>query len=109
MESQDISYNQINKLSSRYNKKLQSNLNKHFIEEYDRAFLYVFYDFLNYEKVDYVFDLDEIWKWMGHVNKTTSITMLKRFFTIDLDYKSIMQDDNKEKLLLNLKNLNYFV
>lgn len=103
MESIDISNIQINKLSSRYNTKFHSKLNEKFVEQDEKVFISLFYNCLNYEKTDFVFDLDEIWKWMGFSNKLTSKLSLQKFFVIDLDYKSIIQDDNKEKFFLNRK------
>ena len=60
-----------------------------------------------YDKnIDFVVDLDNIWKWLGFSTKQNSERVLEKHFKLDIDYKTAPQvggaTSNDEKLLINL-------
>ena len=83
-----IENNPISKLSKNYNSKLLNKIKDHFIEFEQQLFVSSFYCYLNYDKnIDFVIDLDNVWKWLGFSQKNNAITLLEKNFNIDIDYK----------------------
>ena len=67
--------------------KLQSK----FSDYQQQLFLLSFYCYLKYDKLnDFVIDLDDIWEWLGFTNKVHSKRLLKSLFTIDIEFKLII-------------------
>ena len=52
-------------------------------------FIASFYCYLNYNKTDFVIDLDNIWPWIGFNQKVNAKRVLEKNFIIDIDYKNI--------------------
>ena len=85
-----IEKNPITKLSKTYNNKLLNKIQENFTGLEQQLFISSFYCYLNYDKnIDYVIDLDNVWKWLGFTTKQNTIRMLEKHFVIDVDYKNL--------------------
>jgi len=102
-----IEKNPISKLSNVYNNKLLNKIKDNFTGFEQQLFVSSFYCYLNYDKnIDFIVDLDNIWKWLGFSTKQNSERVLEKHFKFDIDYKTAVQlggaTSNDEKLLINL-------
>ena len=85
-----IEKNPISKLSKVYNNKLINKIQENFTGFEQQLFVSSFYCYLNYDKnLDFIVDLDDIWKWLGFASKFTSIRMIEKHFKLDIDYKNL--------------------
>ena len=85
-----IEKNPITKLSKTYNNKLLNKIQENFTGLEQQLFISSFYCYLNYDKnIDFVIDLDNIWKWLGFNTKQNCKTILDKHFIIDVDYKNL--------------------
>ena len=106
-----IEKNPISKLSNAYNNKLINKIKDNFTDFESQLFVSSFYCYLNYDKnIDFVVDLDDIWKWLGFSTKQNSERVLEKHFKLDIDYKTAHQvggaTSNDEKLVINLDKQN---
>jgi hypothetical protein len=84
-----IEKNPISKLSKAYNSKLINKIQDNFTGFEQQLFVSSFYCYLNYDKnIDFVVDLDSIWKWLGFQQKYHAKTVLEKHFRMDIDYKT---------------------
>ena len=103
-----IEKNPISKLSNAYNNKLINKIKDNFTDFESQLFVSSFYCYLNYDKnIDFVVDLDDIWKWLGFSTKQNSERVLEKHFNLDIDYKNLTfvttkATSNDEKPLINL-------
>lgn len=109
-----IEKNPITKLSGTYNNRLLTKIKERFTETEQQLFVASFYCFLNYQKNDFVIDLDDIWKWLGFNQKFNAKRVLEKNFTLNKDYINLVlkleeQDkkkhggNNKETVMMNVK------
>ena len=85
-----IEKNPISRLSCAYNNKLLSKIKENFTSFEQQLFVGSFYCYLNYDKtLDFVVDLDNVWKWLGFTQKFNAIRMIEKHFKIDIDYKNL--------------------
>jgi hypothetical protein len=85
-----IENNPISKLSKEYNNKLINKIKENFTGFEQQLFISSFYCYLNYDKnLDFVIDLDNVWKWMGFKQKIDSKRLLEKHFKLDVDYKNL--------------------
>jgi hypothetical protein len=85
-----IEKNPITKLSNKYNSKLLNKIKDNFTGFEQQLFISSFYCYLNYDKnVDFVVDLDNVWKWLGFSQKINAIRTLEKYFKLDIDYKNL--------------------
>ena len=85
-----IENNPISKLSNVYNNKLLVKIKENFSGFEQQLFVSSFYCYLNYDKnIDFVLDLDDIWKWLGFKQKIDSKRLLEKHFKLDIDYKNL--------------------
>lgn len=109
-----IEKNPITKLSASYNNKLINKIKDNFTETQQQLFVSSFYCYLNYNtKNDFVIDLDDIWKWLGFTNKSNAKKLLEKHFSVDIDYKNLLDASikhdkkhgghNKEIFIMNIK------
>ena len=82
-----IEHNPITKLSNTYNIKLLKKIKTAFSEKEQQLFVSSFYCYLNYDKSEFVVDLDHVWIWLGFSQKYNAERMLDKHFIIDIDYK----------------------
>ena len=94
-----IEKNPIAKLSNVYNNKLLTRIKDNFTGFEQQLFVSSFYCCLNYDKtIDFVVDLDNIWKWMGFTLKATAKDLLEKCFKIDVDYKMSLRSKPDQDL-----------
>jgi hypothetical protein len=87
-----IEKNPISKLSNVYNNKLLNKIKETFTGFEQQIFVSSFYCYLNYNKnIDFIVDLDDIWKWLGFSTKQNSERVLEKHFKLDIDYKTAYQ------------------
>ena len=109
-----IETNPITKLNGNYQSKLIEKVKVHFTDYEQQLFVASFYCYLNYNKKDFVIDLDNIWKWLGFNQKYNAKCMLEKNFIIDINYKIFAPEPsgakkdprgghNKEKIMLNIE------
>jgi len=113
-----IEKNPITKLSITYNNKLLNKIKQNFSSFEQQIFVSSFYCYLNYDKnIDFVVDLDDVWKWLGFTQKVSAIRVLEKNFTSNIDYKTALQlskaslehsvkqngGQNKQTILLTIK------
>jgi hypothetical protein len=84
-----IERNPITKLSNTYNVKLLTKIKSTFSEQEQQLFVSSFYCYLNYNKDEFVVDLDHVWVWLGFSQKMRAREVLERNFVIDIDYKNV--------------------
>jgi cell division septum initiation protein DivIVA len=85
-----IEQNPIAKLSDAYNNKLLIKIKETFTGFEQKLFISSFYCYLNYDKnLDFVVDLDNIWRWLGFQQKYHAKTVLEKHFALDVDYKNL--------------------
>jgi len=83
-----IENNPISKLSQTYNSKLVTKIQEIFTGFEQQLFVSSFYCYLNYNKnIDFVVDLDNVWKWIGFSQKIDAKRLLEKHFTLNIDYK----------------------
>ena len=89
-----IEKNPITRLSQEYNGRLLTKIQESFTEFEQQLFVSSFYCYLNYDKImDFVVDLDNVWKWLGFQQKVNAMTLLEKQFKIDIDYKNLTKSD----------------
>jgi phage anti-repressor protein len=96
----------ITKLNGNYQSKLIEKVKNHFTDYEQQMFVASFYCYLNYNKTDFVIDLDNIWEWLGFSTKQKAKQLLEKNFIIEKDYKILLlakekQSDINYKTLLN--------
>jgi hypothetical protein len=93
-----IESNPITKFNGNYKSKLIEKVKNNFTSYEQQLFLSSFYCFLKYDnKIDFVIDLDNIWKWLGFSQKVRAKELLEKFFTINKDYKVLLSLEGKQK------------
>ncbi len=96
-----IEKNSITRLSKEYENKFLTKIKENFNENQQQLFAASFYCYLNYDKKkDFVIDFDNVWKWLGFTRKDNGKTVLRKHFTVDIDYQIIKAIDDEEVLLL---------
>ena len=109
-----IEKNPITRLSHEYNGRLLTKIQQSFTEFEQQLFVSSFYCYLNYDKnMDFVVDLDNVWKWLGFQQKVNAMTLLEKQFKIDIDYKNLTKSDapkikmnggqNKQTIMLTVR------
>ena len=114
-----IESNPIARFNQTYQSKLIEKLQTKF-SDYQQLFLSSFYCYLKYDKLnDFVIDVDDIWEWLGFINKGNAKRLIKRLFIVDEEFKcSLLRaekrtfesevmngnpKENEESLLLNIQ------
>jgi hypothetical protein len=96
-----IEKNPISKLSNAYNNKLLMKIQENFTGLEQQLFVGSFYCYLNYDKtLDFVVDLDNVWKWLGFTQKASAIRVIEKNFNIGTDYKNLSSQVEEEKTAL---------
>ena len=114
-----IENNPIINLSTEYNSRLVNKIKDSFTETQQHLFVSSFYCYLNYHPtVDFVIDLDDIWKWLGFSQKMPAKRLLENNFVLDKDYKLLYHKvkqtnetrggHNKQTFLLNIRCFKLF-
>ena len=115
-----IENNPITTLTDTYQHKLLTKIKANFTDNEQQIFVATFYSFLNYDSTkDFVIDLDDVWKWLGFLNKANSKRLLEKQFIINKDYKILLTKPseqkkhikgghNKETIMLNVETFKKF-
>ena len=91
-----IEKNPISRLSNVYNNKLLNKIQDNFTGFEQQLFVSSFYCYLNYDKnIDFVVDLDDVWKWLEFSTKQNAERVLEKHFKLDIDYKNIARFGEK--------------
>ena len=69
-----IEKNPITKLSKNYQNKFIEKIQKNFTDTQQRLLVASFYCYLNYNKTDFVVDLDDVWKDIGFGRKEEKLS-----------------------------------
>ena len=82
-----IERNPITRLNKDYQDKLLQKIKTNFTEPQQQLLVASMICYLNYNsKIDFIIDLDLIWKWLGYDRKSFCKTLLLKHFTQDIDY-----------------------
>ena len=73
-----IENNPITRLSGTYQNKLLTKIKTNFIDNEQQMFVSSFYCYLNYNKTDFIIDLDTIWVWLGFSQKIRAKELLEK-------------------------------
>ena len=65
-----IEHNPITKLSNTYNIKLLTKIKSAFSDQEQQLFVSSFYCYLNYDKTEFIVDVDHVWKWLRSSRKS---------------------------------------
>jgi hypothetical protein len=114
-----IEKNPIAKLDNNYNGKLLTKIKATFNGFEQQLFVSSFYCYLNYNKTDFVIDLDDVWKWLGFSTKQKAKMLLEKHFILNTDYiisrnlqvkqsLHIKGGQNKETFMLTVKTFKLF-
>ena len=99
-----IQKNPINKLTLENNNKLLNKIIEKFISIEEKTFIKNFYKYLNYENnLDFVIDLDNIWKLIGFQQKSSALRLLEKNCKIDIDYKNCGSINDNSNIIENNK------
>ena len=92
-----IEKNPITKLSQEYNSRLLTKIQESFTGFEQQLFVSSFFCYLNYDKnMDFVVDLNNIWKWLGFQQKYHAKNMIEKHFKMDVDYKNLTTPATQE-------------
>ena len=98
-----IEKNPITRLSHTYNSKFLNKIKEKFTGFEQQLFISSFYCYLNYDKnIDFVVDLDDIWKWLGFSQKIRAKEIIEKNFKLDIDFKTAFSIE-KAVLTINEK------
>ena len=115
-----IENNPITKLSHECTNRFINKIKENFTETQQQLFVSSFYCYLNYNQtMDFVIDLDNVWKWLGFSTKQKSKLLLEKHFIIEKDYKVLLNPQvkqtndtrgghNKEIIMLNIRTFKLF-
>ena len=118
MESQTLNIvsliesNPITTLTATYQVKVLEKVKEKFTSFEQQLFLSSFYCYLNFNQtLDFIIDLDNVWKWLGFGQKVRAKELLEKHFIIDIDYKksalnlekAVNGGQNKQIIMMNIK------
>jgi hypothetical protein len=93
-----IEKNPITKLSQTYNNFLLEKIQENFSTFEQQLFVSSFYCYLNYDKnMDFVVDLDDVWKWLGFTQKVAARLLIESNFKLNVDYTVSIPEFKKSK------------
>jgi hypothetical protein len=93
-----IESNPITRLNGNYQSKLVQKVKNNFSNYEQQLFVSSFYCYLNYNsKTDFVIDLDNVWSWLGYNQKIKAKDVLKKYFTAERDYKTLLCNPTQQK------------
>jgi len=97
-----IESNPVTMLHANSQSKLVEKIKTKFTSYEQQLFISSFYCYFKYNpKTDFVIDLDNVWNWLGFVQKVNAKRLLEKNFTIEKDYKCLLvpsEEQTKSKL-----------
>lgn len=107
--------NVANELSNAADKQLLWFLLTKFNKDEEKLFVHSFYMYLKYDKEkDFVISLDCVWKWLGLNTRDDAKNVLKKYFTLNTDYRTFLTNieqhdgDSREQILMNVRTFKLF-
>ena len=107
----------LTRLSDTCQHRLMTKMRETFTDKEQQMFLMSFYTYLNYDKHEFVVDLDKVWEWLGFSKKFNALRVLEKSFTKDVEYKVLLRPEEnkkdkggrpKETILLTIKAFKSF-
>ena len=92
-----IERNPLTCLSNDYQSKLLNKIKEQFNNDEQQLFIASFYSYLNYNKYEFVIDLDDIWKWLGFSEKSKCKKLLVNNFIEENNYKIALAREGERK------------
>lgn len=93
-----IESNPLTKMTGNYKSSLIDKFKADFNTFEQQMFLSSFYCYVNYDdKSEFVIDLDNVWQWIGFSQKISAKLLLEKHFTENIDYKSLLSVERKQK------------
>jgi hypothetical protein len=74
------------KLTEHSQHKFIEKFQEQFTDDQQKLFASSFYCYLNYDKSDFVINLNDIWKWLGFSRKSDCKKILVKHFKDEIDY-----------------------
>jgi hypothetical protein len=81
-----IERNPIARFNRDYQNKFIHKIQEKFTNSEQQMFIGSFYCYLNYNKHDFIIDMENVWKWLGFSRKDPCKLVLTKNFTRDVDY-----------------------
>ena len=108
-----IEKNPLVKLTGNYQSSMIDKIKEKFNTHEQQMFVSSFYCYLNCDdKMDFVIDLDNVWKWLSFCQKQRAKELLEKNFVINKDYKCLLTlkseqkkgrgGHNKDKIMLTI-------
>jgi phage anti-repressor protein len=92
-----IEKNPITRFHGDYKNKFIQKIQEKFTESQQHLFIGSFYCYLNYNKNDFVIDLENVWKWLGFSRKDHAKVVVTKHFIENIDYLIIQKPIENEK------------
>ena len=90
----------LTRLSDTCQHRLMTKMRETFTDKEQQMFLMSFYTYLNYDKHEFVVDLDKVWEWLGFSKKFNALRVLEKSFTKDVEYKIVLRSEERTGLSL---------
>ena len=88
----------LTRLSDTCQHRLMTKMRETFTDKEQQMFLMSFYTYLNYDKHEFVVDLDKVWEWLGFSNKDKAKRLLEKSFAKDVDYNCSLTQSGERKV-----------
>jgi hypothetical protein len=93
-----IEKNPLVKLTGNYQSSMIDKIKEKFNTHEQQMFVSSFYCYLNCDdKLDFVIDLDNVWKWLSFCQKQRAKELLEKNFVINKDYKCLLTLESEQK------------
>jgi phage anti-repressor protein len=93
-----IEKNPLAKLTGNYQSHMIDKIKENFNTHEQQMFVSSFYCYLNCDdKLDFVIDLDNVWKWLSFCQKQRAKELLEKNFVINKDYKCLLTLESEQK------------
>jgi len=88
----------LTRLSDTCQHRLMTKMRETFTDKEQQMFLMSFYTYLNYDKHEFVVDLDKVWEWLGFSNKDKAKRLLEKSFAKNVDYNCSLTQSGERKV-----------
>jgi phage anti-repressor protein len=88
----------LTRLSDSCQHRLMTKMRETFTDKEQQMFLMSFYTYLNYDKHEFVVDLDKVWEWLGFSNKDKAKRLLEKSFSKNVDYNCSLTQSGERKV-----------
>jgi hypothetical protein len=91
-----IDNNPITNITDTYHNKFITKMKEYFTNDEQHLFVASFYCYLNYNKTEFIIDLDNIWEWLGFSRKENAKILLEKQFKVDIDFIASVATEAKK-------------